>query len=649
MKLLLSLLLVPSMLAASGLFPKMQPSPKSVVVDGRRDELNARLSLQALQGLINQEQAEVYLLTADHHLEQLALGARAQESLSLPEGRWPGLRALLGHYRGRVKKFCVYDPQQDWTFYLALMAGAQNQGIPVTEEIKNGLIDELGLEVAVDDFRGRWDNRIEAYQWAITHLMPNAGKQVVLVGNYHMRMFDYAVASKSFIFWLDFTDDAEIAQVRRILDAGGYGAGVSLMGYANTADDANIVVNKAGVGYITSDFYANGSYWSSFPNKTYSQAKGKAIEAENGKVYVCLLWSDGDNLQFDQNMLYKAWKDPARGSIPVATALSPSLQELNTPLMDFFYDNKTPNDELICGPCGFQFIYTIHYDKAQYPTWLRLNRKWVGDAGFHVGSLWWTRYPSPAYEAYTASTGLTGLFHNFNNIGNAPILSNGVGLFREYITECRDSECVYRDLAAVSNPDAPEFRAQKVIQPEFLPNGYAVLKEVADRLERDFPGKYVFMRPSDFVATAKLHAGRAKAPEAGREIRRISFAADNSHPELGFMHDNRSNGIHADHRFADLEGTWTYKFDLVDDAKSATVMLDIGGHFMVSAAPDNQAWVTLLAADSNAPRSMRQVDLSGLLDDDQDNIIYLRFSDGSPNDGHGPSLWSLSLRSNPDR
>lgn len=59
--------------------------------------------------------------------------------------------------------------------------------------------------------------------------------------------------------------------------------------------------------------------------------QSNAVVAEKGKVYVSLLWSDVDNLQFDQNMLYKAWKDPARGSIPVGTALSPALQELNTP------------------------------------------------------------------------------------------------------------------------------------------------------------------------------------------------------------------------------------------------------------------------------------------------------------------------------
>ncbi|MGH7989921.1 MAG: hypothetical protein ACREDS_07030, partial [Limisphaerales bacterium] len=33
-------------------------------------------------------------------------------------------------------------------------------------------------------------------------------------------------------------------------------------------------------------------------------------------------WSNGDNIQFDQNAIYLLWKDPARGTVPVGTTLS---------------------------------------------------------------------------------------------------------------------------------------------------------------------------------------------------------------------------------------------------------------------------------------------------------------------------------------
>jgi len=648
------------LLGAGGLFQKMKPGTHAYVADGRQDGLDARLSLQALQGLINQEVAEVYVLNDQHHREQLDLAGRAIEALPTTSGKHPGLRALFGRFKQRVQKLNVYDPEKDWTFYLSLMDGAQNHGIPVTKEVKDMLVAQFDWNGAIVDFRNRWKDRLEAYDWAIENLLPRAEKKVLLVGSYHMRMFDYAVASRSFVFWLDFTKDREIAQIEKIIKAGGYGVGVSLMGYANNGDAANILVNKFGVGYVTSDFYANGSFWASFPSKTYTQREGKAVATENGKVYVSLIWSDGDNLQFDQNMLYKAWKDPARGSIPVGTALSPALQELNTPLMDYFYDNRTPNDELIAGPCGFQFIYTVHFKKELYPRWLELNREWVRDAGFHTGSLWWTRYPSPAYDLYTKTTALDGIFHNFNDIGNEVIVENGVGIFREYITECRDAESVYRDLANVpANPMAPEFRAQKVIQPYFLPNGYAMLKGVADRLRQDFPGKYVFLLPSDFVASAKQYydspAGKAarssgakgikKQTALGQAIERADFPTRNTPEERRFLHqDNRSN-IDKDHRFADQQASWTYRFDLPDDTHRASLTLDIAGHYQVSVSADDQAWTTVLRSNKVSPREKKRIELTKVFRNNPHKVLLVRFADGSEEDGHGPSLWRLSLDS----
>lgn len=58
-----------------------------------------------------------------------------------------------------------------------------------------------------------------------------------------------------------------------------------------------------------SDYYANGSFWCSYPNKSFKQRPGRAVKAENGKIYVSVVFSDGDNVQFDQNALYAIWTD----------------------------------------------------------------------------------------------------------------------------------------------------------------------------------------------------------------------------------------------------------------------------------------------------------------------------------------------------
>jgi GxGYxY sequence motif in domain of unknown function N-terminal/GxGYxYP putative glycoside hydrolase C-terminal domain len=495
--------------SASGLYQKLPAAPKAYVFDSQKDGEDARIISLCLGGLMNQKAAETYVMTRGHDMEQLQLSQKPYEVVPpvTPADSAVGLRTQFKKYGSQIQKLFIYDPKKDWTFYLAMMSGAQQMGLPITDSLRNVLVTEFGWTGTVEDYRNKWTGRIPAYDWALQNLMPNCSKKSIFVIKYHFSipLFDYPMATKGFVFWLDFNDAAETAEIEKILKAGNYPVGTSLMGYANVEDHANKVANKFGIGYVASDYYANGSFWSSFPNKTYTQARSKESMPEVNKVYVCLLWSDGDNIQFDQNGLFSVWHDPARGSIPVGTPLNPGLQELNPTLMDYFYTNKKPNDELISGPCGFQFIYTVFFDKAMYPAWLDINKKWLADAGFHSGSIWWTTYPTPEYDQYTKSCGLDGLFHNYGQPFTTPLFQNGVGLFNEYIKERRNADSVYLDLASVpANPAAPQFRAEKVITPDFGPTGYSKLKAVKDSLDRKFPGKYVFLLPSAFINSAKL-------------------------------------------------------------------------------------------------------------------------------------------------
>ena len=164
------------------------------------------------------------------------------------------------------------------------------------------------------------------------------------------------------------------------------------MGYAKSGDDLLTTVNQYGIGYVVSDYYSNGSFWCSYPNKSFKQRPGVALEkVEAGKVYVSIIFSDGDNLQFDQNALYAIWtEDSLRGDIPVGTTLAAGLQEINPFLLEWYYSHKSDNDELVAGPSGFQFIYGRDYQEEGYDEWLELNRKWLASAGFSVGCLWHT-------------------------------------------------------------------------------------------------------------------------------------------------------------------------------------------------------------------------------------------------------------------
>jgi hypothetical protein len=139
-------------LAASGLFPKMPAAPKVYVFDCRKDNPEARTSAWALQGLLNQTSAEVYVIEKEkeRHLEQLKDCGRPFELVEPLAGNNSGLRTLFKKYQARVNRMIVYDPNQDWTCYLALMSAAQQGGIPVSESVERF---DFGISLAGESRR----------------------------------------------------------------------------------------------------------------------------------------------------------------------------------------------------------------------------------------------------------------------------------------------------------------------------------------------------------------------------------------------------------------------------------------------------------------------------------------------------------------
>jgi hypothetical protein len=493
--------------AASGLFPKMPWAETVTAVDCTKDSPEAVTTARALEGLINQTSAESYLISRPEDTEQLPMGGKPSTVLPGLPGHDAGLRTLFGQFAGKVHKMFVYDPHQDWTFYLAMMTAAQQGGIPVTDTIRAELTTEFKWAGPIEDYRNQWQNRSEAYDWALVHLMPGCSRQVIFVTTNNMRIIDYAVATKGFTFWLDFKNKSEVSEVEKIFSTDGYKLGTSLMGYANSGDDANILANQHGIGYVVSDYYGNGSFWSSYPNKVYHQAVGAPIAAQPGKIYVEFIWSDGDNIQFDQLKTFQLWHESLHGTLPAGTMVSPTLQELNPPLLDWYYAHLTPNDDLIAGPCGVQFIFGDSYQPDVFADWCALSRDWVKDAGLHISYMWHTKYPSDKYTTYAKGMNLTGIINKGGDhvlevrydLGT-PIVDGGHDLHDE-------QELFDRLSKPVPSNDGPLFISCHCTLQPFLvgDGGYAKVQRVVDRLKATYPDRYIYLLPKDFFATIRSY------------------------------------------------------------------------------------------------------------------------------------------------
>lgn len=483
------------------------------VADITRDRGPAKMVATAFQGLVNQDTARCYLFMAPHHIRQLNDTGRPYEVLPLPEGEDPGLRSMFRTFSSQVKNIYIWSPEEDWSWNLAVMMSAQHKGLPLTEQMYTTLTAETQWEGNVERLYGRWVSKKAAYEWAMEKLQPYCHSNILFslglrsdwLGN-PWTLYDYAVASKGFAFWLDDADPAERSVIEAICKNGDYRPGSIVMGYAKSGDDLLYVTNRYNIGYVVSDYYANGSFWCSYPNKGFRQRPGKALKAEPGKIYVSVVFSDGDNVQFDQNALYGIWTDDKdRGDFPVGTTLCAGLQELNPFLLEWYYSHMSENDELLAGPSGYQFIYGRDYSEEGYEEWLALNRKWLASAGFKTGCFWHTSYGTDRFYRYVETAGLEGVFNGDDDVvldchEGVVIMNQGDHLVAE--------GDLYNNLAyreARLDKSRPHFINVYPTAATYGYHGVARLKREAERLEKDFPGRFVFLLPKDNVATAKKY------------------------------------------------------------------------------------------------------------------------------------------------
>ena len=244
----------------SGQFYKTKMYKGTITVaDIRKDHGPARMVSTAFQGLINQDTAQCYLYLADHHVRQLNDTKRPFEVLPLEEGADPGLRSMFRAYADRVRNIYIWSPEEDWSWNMAVMLSAQHRGLPLTEELYARLTAETPWKGNVVRLYGRWASKRDAYEWAMKTIQPACHPNILFslglrsdwMGN-PWTLYDYAVASRGFAFWLDDADPEERSIIEEICRKGDFKPGAIVMGYAKSGDDLLYVTNRYNIGYAVS-------------------------------------------------------------------------------------------------------------------------------------------------------------------------------------------------------------------------------------------------------------------------------------------------------------------------------------------------------------------------------------------------------------
>jgi len=359
------------------LFPDGSPPAEVVdVVDIRSASADTKLAAFTLQGQINRKpKAKAYLLSGESDVFWLDW---MKEKGYIHDTRRLSLSQYFHEYRDTYRSVVVYDPELPATINIATMVASLDDGIVIAPAD----LKKHGNEKTVVDLRGRWKTNVEAYRWALSNLWERMNHS--LLACFHPNYIphnlrDYLIRNQVFTFWItgreeedgvksSFSSERQFAEELFSLSP----VNIPVIGFWGSGGDAGITEYE-GVGLagqygkltVPCDWTTNLSFLSGIPvdfEKLVAEYKKlptpQEHTLENDKVYISFdIVESGDAPVYWQNVQRTVWQDSGRGKIPIGWSLGPSAIELIPPIMAWFYEKATWNDDFIMGISGACYVH----------------------------------------------------------------------------------------------------------------------------------------------------------------------------------------------------------------------------------------------------------------------------------------------------
>lgn len=174
---------------------------------------------------------------------------------------------------------------------------------------------------------------------------------------------DYIVGTAAPCVWLDSNRPREAALLDKLLRR--FQPNTAYLGWFPNGDEMAGVTQLArnGAYVAATDFYFNPTIFSGFrPGDQYRQppkteTSPRPFPKNSTKIYLSLVYLEGDNIQYNQRRMFTHWNDAARGTVPLGWTISPLLRDIGPGILSYYQETSTENDLLVAGPDGAGYTY----------------------------------------------------------------------------------------------------------------------------------------------------------------------------------------------------------------------------------------------------------------------------------------------------
>ncbi len=395
-----------------------------------------QLAAASLQGLANRQGPHLYLDWGIYD----DVSARTTNEVFLPEEIWhtkyrpyvgnsdqinlayyqkafdlsaeplTSLTAAVQEYMPCLRGLVVWDPALPDTINVALVLAGLEDLLVVHPDLLTWASEMTGLLI-VHDLRGRWQDRVCLYEWAMAELFPactsglvaciepgwerpefadyvvqrrifayslsshEAGRAYALgqklllllvAGPWLLRTSLFALRLDSLVRWLGLALMAwrspEVRLASRIQRSVAARPFPTLFGWHTRRDDElsfMMLLSANGLRLVPSHLASNFSFHSQVPSESQfkqDHASPADVHLEADKVYLTFTLSDGDQLVLMGTSELGNWRREARGAVPFNWETQPLLAEIAPALLGRYYATRTANDYLIAGPSGAGYV-----------------------------------------------------------------------------------------------------------------------------------------------------------------------------------------------------------------------------------------------------------------------------------------------------
>jgi len=352
-------------------FPKSAPPASTLIVcDIESLSSSEQLLMVSLQGLVNRKNPCLYLCF--NHSEYLwpeRLKRRQIVQIIEETKDW---RSILTRFRSEIRGLVITDPDSPATVNIATMLAGIEDALIISPELLPQFDSSWTI---LSDLRGKWQNKVDAYQWAYANLWPQLRHDIVAIRYPNdVRGRDYLIQFRIFTFWISgavdgqqpgSSQEAETSFAENIFTE--LPANCPIMGYPYAGEgigpgEGGGVALATGYGkYIVCDC-PNLSVHSGAPAPVFKQPELQPITLDPNKVYLTFIISDGDNLNCWDSAHLPLWQCGERGQIPLGWNVMPGCYDLIPDMLAYYYETASENDYFVA--CGGGIGYANPYRYA---------------------------------------------------------------------------------------------------------------------------------------------------------------------------------------------------------------------------------------------------------------------------------------------